>query len=270
MLFCIRGCTLGTDRKSCFFWGVNLKVFPSAHEALVTAVILSFMVGVCVSGSILVYEIGWVEYASALATLIAAFSGAWLAFHLANRDRVRQESERQVSSINKALFILMRQINVGELLGRDIDFYTTDAMLAFSMPASKANEYADLRIDFDGLAFLLSTEYVQEILHLSVEQERFEQMLESVKIRNDHYKDVVMPEMMAAGLTDRIATLKEYEDALSKKAYSGAIQGAKQIRSVVGEYRVSSMEMFEKLRFVAKRFFPDRRFLKIEMGNAGG
>jgi hypothetical protein len=48
---------------------------------------------------------------SGLTTLVAAFAGAWFAYILSNRDRVRDQENAQVAAGNRAIFMLMRQFN---------------------------------------------------------------------------------------------------------------------------------------------------------------
>ena len=241
------------------------KIFPSAQEAIITISILSFLSGACLGVFLLLSKLYWVEFISSLATLVATFSGAWLAFYLANRERVRKERSQKVMYLNKALFVLIRQLNAIEGIGRYVDKYSEDESLAFEMPGYKSNEYNDLKIDFDSLAFLASTEYVNELLKLTIEQERFEQVLECLRIRHQHYIEKVMPEMMASGLTDRKATLAEYKEKLSKPVYKGALQGAQQVRSEVNAYRESSLAMHHKLHSIAKKLFPKQGFVTVEL-----
>ncbi len=167
--------------------------------------------------------------------------------------------------LNKALFILLRQINAVEGFGQEIDKFPEDEKLAFMMPAYKENDYYDLKLDFDGLAFLSSTKYTQDLFNLTIEQERFEQVLESLRIRHKHYQEKVMPEMIASGLTDRKANLEEYIRKLSVESYKGAIQGAKQMRSEINAYRESSLRMHKRLNSLSKELFPGRGFIEVSL-----
>src|SRR3990172_12602076 len=47
----------------------------------------------------------------AVVPLGGAFLGAWLAFRLEDNARARQNVREQVAAVNKALFVLVRQVN---------------------------------------------------------------------------------------------------------------------------------------------------------------
>mgnify|MGYP000370172298 CR=1 FL=1 len=237
--------------------------YPNIHEAIASTALIFLIIGLCVGGFSCRANLDWEDYISSLATLIATFLGAWFAFHLTNRARIREENENKFMHLSKSLFVLMRQINVIEGFGKDIDRYQEDEKLAFEMPAYKTNEYNDLKLDFDGLAFLASTDYVQDLLHLTIEQERFEQVLECLRIRHAHYNEKVMPEMIASDLTDRKASLDEYISKLRDETYKGALQGARQVRLEINAYRESSLVMHKRLHSIAKALFPEQSFIEI-------
>lgn len=242
---------------------MKLKIFPSLDEAIITTAIISFLIGLCMGIFLLFLKLSLKDYISSLATLIAAFSGAWLAFHLTNRAKIRQEEEQKFMELSKALFVLSRQINAIRPVGSDVNEYSDNERMAFQMPAYKMNDYIDLKIDFNGLAFLASTEYVQDILELTIEQERFEQVLECIRVRHQHYHEKVLPELVSNNLTNSRIDITEYKDRLREDIYKGALQSAEQVRSEVDAYLKSSMRMYKRLNSIATSIFPKRRFIEI-------
>lgn len=246
---------------------MKLKIFPSLNEAIITTAIISFLIGLCMGIFLLFLKLSLKDYISSLATLIAAFSGAWLAFHLTNKAKIRQEEEQKFMELSKALFVLSRQINAIAPVGSNVNEYSDNERMAFQMPAYKMNDYIDLKIDFNGLAFLASTEYVQDILELTIEQERFEQVLECIRVRHQHYHDKVLPELVSNNLTNSNSRvdITEYKDKLREDIYKGALQSAKQVRSEVDAYLKSSIKMHKRLNSIATSIFPKRRFIEIRI-----
>lgn len=242
---------------------MKMNIFPSFNEAIITTAIISFLIGLFMGIFLLFLKLSLKDYISSLATLIAAFSGAWLAFHLTNKAKVRQEEGQKFMELSKALFVLSRQINAITAVGSDINEYSDNERMAFEMPAYKINGYIDLKIDFNGLAFLVSTKYAQDILELTVEQERFEHVLECISVRYKHYHDKLRPEIISNKLTNSRIDINELKDKLSDETYRGALQSAEQVRSEVDAYLKSSKKMHERLNFIAKSIFPKRGFIEI-------
>lgn len=167
-------------------------------------------------------------------------------------------------ALNLAIFTLMRQQNAAENMWNSFRAHPTNESLAFEMPALKVNDYERIKQDLDSLAFLSAGKGVNVLLELTVEEERFEQMMFAIRQKHQHTVATVMPEMMAEGLTDRPVTIADIKAGISDKAFVGALQAAEQARDEVGAFRESAMEMHRKLRSLAKELFPDGRFIDYE------
>ena len=168
-------------------------------------------------------------------------------------------------ALNTAIFTLVRQRNAAENMWNSFREYPTNESLAFEMAALNVSDYERIKQDIDSLAFLSAGKGVNVLLDLTVEEERFEQMVFAIRQKHQHTVDIVMPEMMAAGLTDRPVKIADIEAGISPKAFMGALQAAEQAREEVGAFRESAMEMHRKLRSLAKDLFPDGRFIEYEI-----
>ena len=240
-------------------------MFSGENDKLITTSILAFILGVVATALTASYsDVGVGGLLSALATLVAAFSGAWFAFYLNTKNRVEREQQKKILTLNAAIFTLMRQRNAAENMWNSFRNHPTNESLAFEMPALKVNEYERIKQDLNSLAFLSAGKGVNVLLELTVEEERFEQMMFAIRQRHQHTVDTVMPEMMAAGLTDRPVTIADIKAGISDKAFVGALQAAKHAREEVRAFRESAMGMHRKLRSVAKDLFPDGRFIEYE------
>ncbi|HIF9128206.1 hypothetical protein [Photobacterium damselae] len=67
-------------------------------------------------------------------------------------------------------------------------------------------------VDINEIALILTSK-PQSLLKINNEQDGYIQTIESFKIRNEHYLNILQPKMFELGLLDRKATIGEYEDA---------------------------------------------------------
>ncbi|HEX5363490.1 MAG TPA: hypothetical protein VFW59_04425, partial [Gallionella sp.] len=95
----------------------------------------------------------------ALATLIAAFVGAWLAFLLTDRAHVRLLKNQNAAAVNQALFTMLRQYNaLKNVQDQLVDPVRNDPGKFIKMQSLAPLAYATLHPEFDSLSFLLETE----------------------------------------------------------------------------------------------------------------
>jgi len=85
------------------------------------------------------------------------------------------------------------------------------------MPANQPPGYFDVTQNFDGLIFLLESSDPNILLKLSVEQERFEQAIETIRVRNNFYVNVVQPAISRESVNARSIALKEMERVLGER-----------------------------------------------------
>lgn len=64
--------------------------------------------------------INFIDIIDALATLIAAFAGAWFAFLYQNRQKQSEERKENISAGNRALATLLQQTNTLKIYQKDI------------------------------------------------------------------------------------------------------------------------------------------------------
>ncbi|MCO7247740.1 hypothetical protein [Halomonas sp. Mc5H-6] len=192
----------------------------------------------------------------ALATLLAAFLGAYFAFALNEQRELRKVHDEQKVALNRSLFVLARQINAIENYYFQAAPFSSPHERAFSMPAFKPPSYAELAHDFDRLAFLLDSSESQLLMDLTVEQERFEQVIESIRIRNEFYVGEIQPAMIEHGLTGRPFTFEELYQALGERLVCGAMDGSKNVWEHLEGSRKSLPEMHKKLLGMGRKLFP--------------
>lgn len=196
--------------------------------------------------------------------LFGTFLGATVAFRL-NEQKERNELQaKQRAALNRALFVLVRQQNAMIQLKGEFAHFNDEFSAAFNMPARKPPEYADLKQDFSSLEFLLQSKASNTLFKLTVEQERFEQAIDSLRLRNEFYVNEVQQAISNAALNKKIVTPAEVEALLGQRIYGGAINGARAAREHIYATYESIPEMLGELRALAKELFPKHSFIKYE------
>lgn len=201
------------------------------------------------------------DIGTGLLALLGTLLGATLAFRLnEDKESTKQHMARR-SALNRALFVLARQKNAATLIARELEPFKTPFDRAFNFPAAKVPSYQDLVHRFEELEFLLNTSDVNTVMRLTVEQERFHQMLESLRIRNDFYVCELQPEIARHSLNRKEVSVTSVAELFGERLFGTAMHSADILRHHV-ELSVKSIpEMQEELHAVAKRFYPNSRFV---------
>lgn len=209
------------------------------------------------------------DLGTGLIALLGTVIGATLAFRL-NEDRERErEHAAHRAALNSALFVLARQWNAVHLLAQDIEPYTTPFDRAFNFPAAKPPSYKDLVHRFEVLDFLLESDDVNTLFRLSVEQERFHQVIATLDVRNEFYVRELQPEIAKLRLNGKALTLGQAEVALGERLFGTAMRSAESFHSHVEASLKSLRTMHEELRGVAKKLYPGYKYVAFnEEGRA--
>lgn len=91
---------------------------------------------------------------------IGAFLGAYFAFQLRKYEEKTGKTEKQKSSIDEALLILIRQANALQNIYNDLKKYKQPHERAFLLPAIKPPSYSDLKQNLQSLNFLIDHQEV--------------------------------------------------------------------------------------------------------------
>tara|TARA_R100000935_G_C2828471_1_gene163641 strand:- start:329 stop:1150 length:822 start_codon:yes stop_codon:yes gene_type:complete len=173
---------------------------------------------------------------------IGAFIGSWSAVKLNESKEASESYRRRKEALNQAIFVIARQMNAVQLIKRDIQQYREGVERAFNLPPQKPPVYSDLRQDISSLSFILETDAPQLLLELTVEQERFDQAIESINVRNEFYVHQVQPAVSQQGLPSLRMTRQKLKDALGERIFGGAMQGARELSSHIVETDASLSE----------------------------
>ncbi|MCR3959584.1 hypothetical protein NUK42_12605 [Aeromonas veronii] len=194
-----------------------------------------------------------------LTVAAGGFIGAFSAFWLKSYEEGKKDKKKEKSALNSALFVLIRQINAIQCIKRDLDKYKTPFERGLSLPAMKPPDYSSVKQDIDSLQFLIDN--AQILMELTIEQERFEQAINSINIRNEFYVNEVQPALSFHALNGRPLPLAEFEEKLGERLFQGAVNGAAVLYELVYASDVSLHERYTELRVLAKKLFPGEKFV---------
>lgn len=154
----------------------------------------------------------------AVATLIAAFVGAWYAFRLQLAHLEQQRTKEQVEAGNKAIFELVRTYNKFLAVKKQfIDEYRSNsARHVFIMPM--AGDIKPQQINFDSLAFLFDSDDPNLLGRLSMFEQEVASVLGVIDQRSRLHVDVVQPLLeMWERENGPLISIEEMEKALGPR-----------------------------------------------------
>ena len=136
----------------------------------------------------------------AVATLLAAFFGAYFAYRLQDKAKMRAERKSNISAANQALFMVFQQVNSLKLYQVDmIDPVRNHPAKFIAMQAVLHEKHEDIQFDFSSLGFLLNTKHKQIVLDLFIEQQRFREAIKAINYRSALHIQQAQPAPGACG-----------------------------------------------------------------------
>ncbi len=196
--------------------------------------------------------------------MLGAFIGAFAAFKLKQASEERALRKKRKKALNKALFVIARQSNAIQVIAKYFAQYEDELERAFNLPANSPPDYSTLKQDFESLTFILETESPQTLMDLTIEQERFEQAISSIHIRNEFIVSEVQPALSYHALNGHPVPIEQFARTLGERLFQGAIHGAQVMYEHVEITDASLGEMFKKLDYFARKEFPGEKFVKCE------
>ena len=235
----------------------NASKYSKSFLPLIISLILIAVLWGIFDGKVEIKELT-IPFLSALST----FLGALFAFRLNENKEYLEIRNVQLSALKRSLFILARQANAVNLIDKILEPYISENERAFNLLAFKPPNYTELNQNFEDLEFLLNSEYVNLLLELTVEEERFHQALESLKLRSDFYVIEVLPLIASKSLSGKALSSEELFEALGERVFGTAITYSNSLYYHIFENKKSINSMHNKLFAVSKKFFPNEKFIR--------
>jgi hypothetical protein len=238
--------------------------YPHKHMRLLHAVIVIASAAVV---AVAAYNgaVAQKDVATSILALLGTFLGATFAFRLnEDKEAVKLHATRR-EALNRVMFVLTRQHNAIHQLKSNLNRYGSQFERGFNLPAIKPPPYADLIHNFADLEFLLESPDPNLLLQLTVEQERFHQALDSLRIRNEFYVNEVQPALARLSLNGKVITADQAAQLLGERLFGGAMNGAAIAHQHICASSESLPVMHAAMRKLAKAMYPGHKFLNYEM-----
>jgi hypothetical protein len=192
---------------------------------------------------------------------LGAFSGSYFAYLFRKHEEEQAKLKKRKISLDTCLFTSFRQYNAMLQIKNCFDGFDTDLEQAFTMQAFKFPDYKDVRIDFDSLNFLIDLGEVEHLLDLTTEQERFEQAVASMEMRNNFHAEHLQPALEKHDIDGKVLTRENIKTLIGPRLFYTAINNAKQTHEMVCENLNSNHQLHLATWNIAKKIFPEHAFL---------
>ena len=237
---------------------IKLKRVQSQLIYVVILVALIIIVAFLVSTG----ELSWKDAGTAILALFSTFLGATFAFRLNESKEQEKLAEAQKGEVNRSLFILIRQYNALTQIKKELDKHSSTFDLIINLPALRVPNYGDLMQNLAGLDFLLSTYDPNILFNLAVEQERFEQSMEALRMRSEFYVHELQPAIELHNLNKRSVSASEFERIVGERISETAKNLTLVLKMHIDESIRSNQEVYLQLRATALQLYPNTNFLK--------
>ena len=138
-----------------------------------------------------------------LATLAAAFTGAWAAFTLHSKREESEKHKRNIENANKALFVFYQMINeLTVIQAQVIDPVRDDPIRFLSMSSYIVPDYSNLTFAFDGLSFIFKATDPNILAKLMIEQNNFHQAISTLDERSNFHLHSIQPQLDHSGFIE--------------------------------------------------------------------
>jgi len=210
----------------------------------------------------------WTEIIAALATLVAAFGGAWFAFLLQNRKEKNRESNTNAEALNKVQITLGQQLNALTIFDRDfIQPYKDHPINWIAIPAAPHRNYSKLQIDGGSLAFLVEKDSSVLISKVLVVEEKFQEVMNVINLRSNIHVQQLQPKLEEMGFIEGQPfnfSLGEVERLLGPQLVSGLKRLTNSLISITEDAIRSHEEIIKEIKTTGIKIFPNKRILSFE------
>jgi hypothetical protein len=244
-----------------------MTIFPSENEKLITTAILA----ACIGGAIGMFSALKLNDSDSLiasmATLAAAFFGAFFAYSLENRARQRREQEQYLAQSNDLLIALFQKINALTIFQWDfVEPCRDDPGKMISMLPALDFKLPDPPLRPESVNFLVKSKHKQLLFDIHIEDQRFAEAMKTIRYRSHLHLNYVHPALHSAGLVEGVEyTETEFKAALGELMYARLKQATEAVVYHVDRTVKSSDQLRKKLIKALKETFPKQEILEFTL-----
>jgi len=195
------------------------------------------------------------------ATLIAAYAGAWYAFSFNQAAISKDLRSRQAATGARAMFTLWRQINTIAQVQEDvINKYRNYPPAPLAMPPISIHSEGTVRIDIDGLGFLLDHKKPDLLANICIAETRYIQALDSIRQRSDLHKNEIQPKIEDKIPLDRNLSPEELREIVGTRLFHQLVEQTKSVIARTDDAVETLETVAADLHAALKSIFPEARF----------
>lgn len=201
-----------------------------------------------------------------LATLVAAFAGAWGAFLFESRRKSNEEKERQRAVANRSIYVISEMWNVLYQYYQDIAKPYKNKPDAWLNMAADASYYGQAKFEAEKLAFLLDLGEHQVYPKIMLEEMRYKGLVNLIEMRNNLLINQVHPALSRANVKVGTPQLTEefIESTIGIDATHKLKKWTPEIIKQVESNLQSLKEAHDEMRAAMKRLQPDKKFICLD------
>ena len=244
-------------------------IFPSENEKIITASLLSGLIGLCV-GLIASSKVADVNFViTSLTTLLAAYLGARFAFKWQNQQLTEQKVRNEVAAGNKALFEIIRTYNKFiAIRNQFIKSERNKPMRHYRiMPITGLDNHLT-RFDYDSLTFLIRTKDPDFINQLSGFEQEANSTIDVINHRSKLHFDLIQPAIEEAEkMHGQVLTGEQIDNAVGTRNKAMIKMSTDIMVECVDNLISLGQQYADKLSRLLKSEFKGHHIIRMEVLN---
>ena len=201
-----------------------------------------------------------------IATLAAAFSGAWFAYLLERRRAKEKQASERLLGVNRVLFSLTEMINsVLNINKQFVDPIRSSPMKYLEMQPTLPLDPLQFNFDVSLVDFFLISKHSPMMIDLSVVNERYATAIAALNERSRLHLEVVQPALASAGVPSAAALSDSaVRGMLDPALYAHIVRSTDDVIEALDETRDLLKLRFQDLRSAALDELGDLRVASFE------
>lgn len=201
------------------------------------------------------------DFLPAVATLVAAYAGAWYASTLTQQSAHKGLRARQIGSGARALFTIWRQLNTIAQIQEDVTAkYRNYPPAPLAMPPLTVPIDDTTRLDIDGLAFLIDHGKPELLANLCIAETRFVHAVDAIRRRSALHVSEVQPKLEHMIPEGRNLTPEELRAIIGVRLFSLLVDYTHEVIDKTDDAVAALEAVSSDLHVALKAIFPEGKF----------
>lgn len=246
-----------------------MAIFPTQNEKNITIAIVSVCIGL-ITGLIVGSNITDKNILiTSLATLSAAFFGAWLSYKLQDNRRKSEELNKRIQLANDLLYALYQKLNALKLFQIDsIEPWREKPEALLGMQPILDFKLPQTALNPENINFLLGSKYEHLLFDIHIEDERFKVAENVIRFRSGLHFNQVQPALHASGIIEGAEyTSAQYKEAIGEMLYIHLERATNDVFENVDKTVESGDALGKKILKALKEVYPNEKFVHFKLLN---